>query len=272
MMKIFRIGLSVGVNLTAPTLYSSISHASRPLLISPLSTVSSKDTTSIFQNPRSIGWKFLLGGVACALVPFSIYRNSATYDQDPGTSESYLHNNPIMQERMKKFGFLEKKVKPDGNCQFRAIADQMWSDEEKYQDIRKTIVSWLKENEKYNVGDSNITNFLDLDTYPSWENYCKYMEKDRSWGDHLTLLAATEALGVELWILSNVEVKNENNDLSRFVTVMTPHLKKPNKTLHLAHYHEIHFTSLHKDPTTTTAAATTTTDTATTTIAKQEPA
>jgi len=158
-------------------------------------------------------------------------------------------------ERLRKYGLIEKKITPDGNCQFRALADQIMEDQSRHKEVRSRIIDWLKGNEKYAVDDQNtatLGDFLDRDQYPSWENYCYYMSGSRAWGDHLTLVAATEAFGVNLWILSSVEVpdspESTKTGVDQYITTLTPRLTKAHKTARLAHYHELHYTSLHPNP------------------------
>jgi len=177
-------------------------------------------------------------------------------------------------ERLHKYGLIERKITPDGNCQFRALADQIMADQNRHKEVRTKIIDWLKGNEKYAVDEQNTTtlgDFLDRDQYPSWENYCYYMSGSRAWGDHLTLVAATEAFGVNLWILSSVEVPDSPEPtkigFDQYITTLSPRIAKPNKTARLAHYHELHYTSLHPNPsldlttTTTSPSIVTTKDT-----------
>jgi len=130
-------------------------------------------------------------------------------------------------------------------------------DQDRHLEVRTRIIDWLKRNERYDLDDSNsacLGDFLDRDQYPSWENYCKYMSGNTVWGDHLTLVAATEAFGVNLWILSSVDVgdpvqiNKANQTGDNFITTLSPRIAKPDKTARLAHYHELHYTSLYPGP------------------------
>jgi hypothetical protein len=172
------------------------------------------------------------------------------------TQDTYSPNNEAARitERCQKYGLVERKITPDGNCQFRALADQIMEDQNRYAEVRTRIIDWLKRNERYAVDDNNtacLGDFLDREQYPSWDNYCKYMSGNRAWGDHLTLVAATEAFGVNLWVLSSLDVADAPpvNGLDQYITTLSPRIATPIKTARLAHYHELHYTSLHpKDP------------------------
>jgi len=155
-----------------------------------------------------------------------------------------------MADRLFKHGLREKVITPDGNCQFRALADQIMHDQNRHPEVRSKIIDWLSKNERYSVDENNgayLGDFLDREQYPSWETYCKYMAGNRAWGDHLTLVAATEALQVNLWILSSVDVGNavENAAVDQYITTLTPRIAKPTRTARLGHYHEQHYTSLY---------------------------
>jgi len=217
------------------------------------STINSKSSIGI--GPMAIG-----AATCIAATMLMMYRGSK---QPPGLFLSPDLVNPNTEtariaERLQKYGLKERLITPDGNCQFRALADQIMADQDRHPEVRTRIIDWLKRNERYAVDDNNsacLGDFLDRDLYPSWENYCKYMSANKAWGDHLTLVAATEAFGVNLWVLSSVEVGDtpiQNNGLDPYITTLAPRIAKPNKTARLAHYHELHYTSLHpKDPTVT---------------------
>jgi len=151
-----------------------------------------------------------------------------------------------MQERFARFGLVEKLIQGDGNCQMRALADQIYGDERRHVEVRAKIANWLLTNERFAVdkeGTTTIGDFLDRDLYPNWRSYCNAMSKDSVWGDHLTLVAASEAYSVNIWVLSSVDAPT--NDERQYVTLISPKKTDLNKTLRLAHYHELHYNSLH---------------------------
>lgn len=160
-----------------------------------------------------------------------------------------LMDAPTMQSRIFRYVLREKHITPDGNCQFRALADQLMQDQSRYGDVRKAIASWLQKNEKYPIDESGtvLGDFLDRTQYPSWDAYCRYIATNKSWGDHLSLVAATETFGVNLWIMSDVDIgdtKTSESGYEPFITVITPRNTKASSSLLLAHYQELHYTSL----------------------------
>jgi len=151
-----------------------------------------------------------------------------------------------MKERLTKHGFAERVVSPDGNCQMRAISDQLMGDEKYHKEVRLKIMKWLSNNEKFVVDDSggaSIGDFIDRDQFPQWTSYINYMSRDGAWGDHITLLAASEVYGVTINILSNVE----DNGSGQYLTTIKPRSSKSAKDIYLSHWHEMHYNSLYKE-------------------------
>jgi hypothetical protein len=147
-----------------------------------------------------------------------------------------------MRERLKLYGMTEKKIRGDGNCQFRSIADQISGSEENHAEFRKLCVDWLKKNESYKIdATTKLSDFLETDHFPTWADYCDYMARDASWGDHITLIALAEVLQTRIWILSNVK---SDAKLSP-VTVIEPREVDQNRCIFLAHWHERHYSSLY---------------------------
>lgn len=69
-----------------------------------------------------------------------------------------------------------------GNCQFRALADQLFGDEERHNEVRLKIVDWLRKNKDFEVDEgTKICDFLDLEEYSSWNEYCDEMSRNRAW-------------------------------------------------------------------------------------------
>ena len=52
-----------------------------------------------------------------------------------------------LEMRLKKYGLCERKIKGDGNCQFRAVADQLYRDSKFHLDVRRIAVHQLRSNQ-----------------------------------------------------------------------------------------------------------------------------
>jgi len=145
-----------------------------------------------------------------------------------------------LKKRIKLFNFKEKsKIKGDGNCQFRAIADQIYNDPDDHLLVRKNVVDWLKKNDKYVLPNGTVLReYLETDIFHKWSDYCDYMLRDSVWGDHLTLLAAAEIFKVKIVIFSSVKTKKDEDPF----IIISP--KYSSNIIYLSHELEYHYSSL----------------------------
>uniref|UniRef100_A0A7N0ZZU6 OTU domain-containing protein n=1 Tax=Kalanchoe fedtschenkoi TaxID=63787 RepID=A0A7N0ZZU6_KALFE len=75
------------------------------------------------------------------------------------------------------------EVTADGNCFFRALADQLEGDEEEHQKYRDMVVKYIEKNREM------FEPFIE-DEVP-FDNYCCLMEKDGTWAGHMELQASS---------------------------------------------------------------------------------
>ncbi|KAF2074072.1 hypothetical protein CYY_004601 [Polysphondylium violaceum] len=129
-----------------------------------------------------------------------------------------------------------KEIPGDGNCQMHALSDQIYDDIGHSQEIRKTIVDWLRKNKDFQLPNGATLNQFVMSN--NWDDYCDEMAKLGNWGDHLTLLAAAEIYGMKISIISSVESS------SNFFIEIIPTKIKKEKVLLLSHYAEFHYGSL----------------------------
>jgi len=158
--------------------------------------------------------------------------------------EDLIKNKQRLLERFQLFGLREKrKIPGDGNCQFAAFADQLFSTPRVHQEVRRISVEWLRQNPNFEVERGvYLRDFLEMDCFGNWEEYCNYMAQDGTWGDHMTLIALSEVFECSVIILSSVELGN--NSASNPVTIIEPKTCKSQKVILLSHLHEKHYGSL----------------------------
>mmetsp|Transcript_35907 Transcript_35907/g.94423 ORF Transcript_35907/g.94423 Transcript_35907/m.94423 type:complete len:703 (+) Transcript_35907:89-2197(+) len=93
--------------------------------------------------------------------------------------------------------FIEVQVllmEDDGNCQFRALAHELHGDQRFYRAVRAKIIAHLRSHSadfQFYVGG-------DVD----WQQYLAKMALDRTWGDELTLRAASEAYRCQVHVVT----------------------------------------------------------------------
>jgi len=137
-----------------------------------------------------------------------------------------------LKERLQLFGLKEKVMDGDGNCQFRALADQMYGSQERHREVRATVVKMLRaEPDAY----AAFVCEGDGDTY---EEYCANMSRDGTWGDAITMQAAADAYGVKICMLTSYRE-------SFFVEIEPRHKSSTSSlTLMISFWAEIHYNSL----------------------------
>jgi OTU-like cysteine protease len=155
-----------------------------------------------------------------------------------------VSDRDILVARVAKLGFEVRSIVGDGNCQYRAVADQLHDDESRHKQMRRAAIKWLEENPDFAADPSEqafaIRNFIDTDVYSTWQDYCSYHAGDCRWGDHITLLALAQVSRVNIHVFSSLHD-------ARDVTVIES--RQPSThNIYLCHWHGVHYSSLrHKD-------------------------
>ena len=130
-----------------------------------------------------------------------------------------------LQARLRVYGMREKSVSGDGNCQFRALADQLYRDQGRHAEVRAAVIGQLRrEPDAYSVFVTE-----------SWEAYVSRMASPGTWGDHLTLQAAADVFAVRICLLTSYK--------DSFVVDITPRSGEPRQTLWLSFFAEVHYNS-----------------------------
>ncbi|XAR74007.1 Ubiquitinyl hydrolase 1 [Bertholletia excelsa] len=75
------------------------------------------------------------------------------------------------------------EVTADGNCFFRALADQLEGKEEDQEKYRSMVVQFIMKNREM------FEPFIEDDV--PFDNYCQSMQKDGTWAGHMELQAAS---------------------------------------------------------------------------------
>jgi hypothetical protein len=69
-------------------------------------------------------------------------------------------------------GVIRKSIIGDGNCLFRAMADQLGYGESRHREIRDKVVETIRSDKDY------FANFIDAEEIDGVEAYCEEMIKD----------------------------------------------------------------------------------------------
>lgn len=140
--------------------------------------------------------------------------------EDPAASRRRL------SELLKKHGVRERPVRADGNCQFRALADQLYASEEHHAAVREQVIAQLRQ------ASDRYCGFVP----GRFDDYVAEMARDCTWGDHVTLQAAADALGVRINLITDYLT-------DAFIEVL-PTQQKSSKVLTLCFWSEVHYNSI----------------------------
>ncbi|XP_038989402.1 OVARIAN TUMOR DOMAIN-containing deubiquitinating enzyme 12-like isoform X2 [Phoenix dactylifera] len=145
----------------------------------------------------------------------------------PKLSDASLDHQRLLQ-RLNAYGLYEVKVSGDGNCQFRALSDQMYRSPDHHKHVRKEIVKQLKE----------CRSLYEAYVPMKYKHYYKKMAKSGEWGDHVTLQAAADKFVAKICLLTSFRE-------TCFVEIV-PRYQAPQRELWLSFWSEVHYNSIYE--------------------------
>ncbi|XP_017976184.1 PREDICTED: OTU domain-containing protein 3 isoform X2 [Theobroma cacao] len=124
------------------------------------------------------------------------------------------------------------QVTADGNCFFRALADQLEGDEEQHGKYRSMVVQYIVKNREM------FEPFIEDDV--PFDEYCQSMEKDGTWAGHMELQAASLVIRRNICIHRNMSPRWYIKNFDGRGALM----------VHLSYHDEEHYNSvrLKEDP------------------------
>lgn len=101
-------------------------------------------------------------------------------------------------------------VGDDGNCQPRALAHQVFGDEEDYQRVRNMMATYMGSNER------QLRDFVPMDEGQTWDDVIDIVREDGEWLDGFTLFIFSQATGrtIECY---NLSPTTKNMNLSKYI-------------------------------------------------------
>ena len=92
-----------------------------------------------------------------------------------------------------------EEMDTDGNCLFRAIAFQLYGDQDLCYFLRDKCMDYVLACRDY------FKDFIDTTVHGSIEGYCEHKKQDKIWGDDLEIEALSEIYGrpVEIYAYSS---------------------------------------------------------------------
>ncbi|KAI5067151.1 hypothetical protein GOP47_0017679 [Adiantum capillus-veneris] len=133
-------------------------------------------------------------------------------------------------ERLYEYGLQERRMSGDGNCQFRAISDQLYGTPEKHKSVRKHVHHQLK------AWKDLYREYVPM----KYSDYVRKMKKLGEWGDHVTLQAAADWFGMKICLVTSFKD-------TRYIEIL-PKTPRQRNDIFLSFWSEVHYNSLYQAP------------------------
>ncbi|GAB2292723.1 OVARIAN TUMOR DOMAIN-containing deubiquitinating enzyme 11 [Dionaea muscipula] len=144
----------------------------------------------------------------------------------PSTNDANLDHERL-SERLTTYGLAELRIEGDGNCQFRALADQLFQNPDYHNYVRKGVIKQLKHFRK----------LYDGYVLMPYKTYLKKMARTGEWGDHVTLQAASDRFKAKICLVTSFRE-------TCYIEIL-PSDKKYSRELWLSFWSEVHYNSLY---------------------------
>ncbi|KAG8648549.1 hypothetical protein MANES_08G009100v8 [Manihot esculenta] len=129
--------------------------------------------------------------------------------------------------RLQLYDFVEVKVQGDGNCQFRALSDQLYNTPDRHKVVRLHVVNQLRSHPEIYEG------YVPME----YGDYLKKMSKSGEWGDHVTLQAAADSYGVKILVMTSFKD-------TCYIEIL-PIDQKSKGVIFLSFWAEVHYNSIY---------------------------
>ncbi|GAV75810.1 OTU domain-containing protein [Cephalotus follicularis] len=129
--------------------------------------------------------------------------------------------------RLQLYDFVEVKVQGDGNCQFRALSDQLYGEPDYHKSVRRQVVNQLKSHPDIYEG------YVPME----YADYVKNMSRSGVWGDHVTLQAAADLYCVKISVITSFKD-------TCYIEIL-PKEQKIRKVIFLSFWAEVHYNSIY---------------------------
>lgn len=155
------------------------------------------------------------------------FNSGDEYDDVDHTSNEEVEEREALFEKMLKEskGFLIKQMEPDGACLFRAVADQVYGDQEWHSEVRRHCMDYMMKNCDY------FSQYVTED----FATYIRRKRMDNCHGNHVEMQAISELYN------RNIEVYLYSTEpINTFHTIN----KTDNFPIRLSYHRSIHYNSV----------------------------
>lgn len=128
----------------------------------------------------------------------SNHSNHDEHDQQRKRSSLIEAGTVLLQQRLSHLGLRQEVMGDDGNCQFRALAHQLFGSQDHHAHVRAEVCQFLVAHR------ATLFEFL-FESPAAFDSYVAQMRCLRVWGDELTLRAASDAFNCAIHVLTSTE-------------------------------------------------------------------
>ncbi|KAK4255130.1 hypothetical protein QN277_008166 [Acacia crassicarpa] len=146
----------------------------------------------------------------------------------PSIDEATLDHQRLLH-RLQLYELVESKVEGDGNCQFRALSDQIYRTPEHHKFVREQVVNQLKSYPDIYEG------YVPM----AYADYLEKMAKNSEWGDHVTLQAAADSYGVKIFVITSFKD-------TCYIEIL-PNFERSKRVICLSFWAEVHYNSIYPE-------------------------
>ncbi|KAF7811835.1 OTU domain-containing protein [Senna tora] len=165
------------------------------------------------------------------------------------SDDEQISDHQRLLDRLQLYDLIENKVEGDGNCQFRALSDQLYRSSEHHKFVREQIIRQLKSYPEQYAG------YVPM----AYSDYLKKMGKSGEWGDHVTLQAAADWYGVKIFVITSFkdtcyieilpQMQKSGRELFHFqpLTLSLEFLFVTHAVIFLSFWAEVHYNSIYPE-------------------------
>lgn len=151
-----------------------------------------------------------------------------TNGEIPSMDEVTLDHQRLL-DRLQLYELVELKVLGDGNCQFRALSDQIYRTPEHHKFVRQQVAKQLKSHPE--IYEAYVP--------MAYGDYLKKMTKGGEWGDHVTLQAAADSYGLKIFVITSFKD-------TCYIEIL-PKVQRSNRVISLSFWAEVHYNSIYPE-------------------------
>ena len=143
-----------------------------------------------------------------------------------GDPDAYNRSFIKYSQQVGRLGLFIRDVKGDGNCMFRSVADQLYSQEHRHAEVRTALCNFVDEHRP------DFEPFVEDDE--DFDVYLARMRTDGEWGGNFELAAVVRCFGVHVIV----------HQLSAPRYQLTNHEGGSSRTIHLSYHDGEHYNSV----------------------------